>query len=283
MDIEKAIGRLTIIVPLIHLLACGLYMAGYSTGFGGNIGGMFTASDFFTITIQHLVTTYVLSLGMPVAVIFLRHRSGRTYAADLIAKEEDPAKKAKLVDTREWVIWFTTWALPLLGLLPLGLLACQIWTDAPRDYYLPLTMLLLALLPIWWRAANRLNFYGLPVELAWCALSFAVGVLGLGLNAGDRDRRWPQAAFVDSRMRCGKHVVLNPIGERFLTVTPDNRRHLTDDECKVQFDFAPTTIVRMDSLANLVSAKLNPAPPPRPSKPTTTPTRSPVSIEQPRR
>ena len=256
LDIDKVAGRVTIIVPVVHLAACGLYMAGYSTGFGGNIGGMFSASDFFTITIQHLVATYVLGLGMPVAVILLRHRSGRTYAVDLIAMEDDPAKRADLVATRRWVLRLTTWVVPPLVLIPLIILVCQIWTGAMRDYYFALNFSLLALLPVWWKIANRLQLYGLPVELAWCALAFAVGVLGLGMNSGDRDRRFPYNAVSDVRMHCGKHAILSPIGDRFISVTPDNRRHIVNDECKVQFDFVPTSIIRLVPLYDLVKAKL---------------------------
>lgn len=260
LDIDKIAGRATIIVPVVHLVACGLYMAGYSIGFGGNIGGMFSASDFFTITIQHLITTYVLTLGMPLVVIFMRHRSGRTYAVDLIAREDDPLKKAELIATRHWVVGFTTWTLPVLALLALVMLACQFWTGAARDYYFALNMCILALFPSWWKIANHLKFYGLSVELAWCALAFTVGVVGLGMNSGERDRRYSYNDLSEGRMRCGKHVILSPIGNRFISVTPDNRRHLVNDECKVQFDFVPTTIVPFGSLYDLVIAKLVVAP-----------------------
>ncbi len=267
MDFDKLSGRIAIMVPIVHLTACGLYMAGYSAGFGGNIGGMFSAADFFTITIQHLVTTYVLSLGMPIAIILLRHRSGRAYAADLIAKEDDPVAKAAMVATRQWVINFTTWALPAFALFFLTIFISQIWFGAIRDYHFMLTLIVLALLPTWWKTATRLNLYGLPVEMAWCAFAFSVGVIGLGMNAGDRDRRLPYNVLSDARMSCGTHVILRPIGDRFISVTPDNRRHLINDECKVQFGFVPTPIVPQLSLFEMLKAKLKPVPSPEQTAP----------------
>lgn len=271
-DFDKVAGRLAIVVPIVHLVTCGLYMAGYSAGFGGNIGGLFSASDFFTITIQHLVTTYVFSLGMPLAVILLRHRSGRAYAVDIIAQEDDPATKAKLIATRQWVIGFTTWALPVLALFLFTMLICQIWTGSVRNYNFLFTSIFLALMPAWWGAADRLKLYGLPVELAWCAAVFAIGVVGLGMDAGDRDRRLAYKVLFDTRMHCGHHVMLSPIGDRFISVTPDDRRHLINEDCKVIFDFVPTAIIPLRSLYDLVKAKLTSAPPPTRSAPLTKPT-----------
>jgi hypothetical protein len=260
-DVEKLTGRLTIIIPLVHLVACGLYMAGYSAGFGGNIGGMFSPSDFFTITIQHLITTYVLSLGMPMALILLRHRSGYTSAAELISQENDPEKKSRLITTQQWVVKVATWILPAMAAIAGLVLALQFWTAGARDYYFTFSFVLLALLPTWWNLANRLNFEGLHVEFAWCALAFGIGVVGLAMNQGDRDRRFPYSALTDTRMHCGNHVILSPIGDRFISVTPDNRRQLITDECKVQFVFQPTPIVPLEPVFDLIKSKLTPHPP----------------------
>lgn len=219
-DYEKSIGRATLAIPLIHVVTCGLYIAGYSAGFGGNIGGMFTASDFFTITIQHLLTTYVLSLALPISYIFVRHRSGKTYAVDLIAAEDDPERKAEMIATRQWIVKFSTWALPLIAVVPVSSFILQIWTDARLEYYLTLTSVSLALLPLWWTFANRLNFHGLPVELAWCVFVFIVGVLGLGLNSGERDRRLAYGDLAKGRMFCGSHVIVARLASDLFLLRP---------------------------------------------------------------
>jgi hypothetical protein len=271
LDFDKFAGRFAVIVPIVHLVTCGLYMAGYSVGFGGNIGGLFSASDFFTITIQHLIATYVLSLGMPVIVILLRYRSGLTYASDIARRENDPVKKAELIAISKWANRFLMWVLPLLGLNAVVLLVCQMWTGAMPLYNLVFAFFSLVLMPAWWKAADLLKLYGLPVELAWCCCAFVVGVVGLGMDSGDRDRRMPYILLSDARMHCGDHAILSPIGDRFISVTPNNRRHLINDDCKVQFDFMPTAIIPQQSLYDLVKAKLDTKPQPERTAPLTKP------------
>jgi hypothetical protein len=267
IDIDKIATRYTVFVPVLHLVSCGLYIAGYSTAFGSNIGGLFSASDFFTITIQHLIMTYIVGLGMPLLVILARHRSGKTYAADLIAKEDDPIKKAAMAENNRKTVKFIQWVLPLASLLPIALLLCQIWTGAMREYYLVLNFVLMALLPTLWNTASRLGFFGVRVEFAWVGLAFAVGVYGLGLNSGDRDRRLPFSAFADSHMQCKKHFILRPIGSRFISVTSDDRRHLVDDKCEVKFTFPRSDIIPLESLFALVAKKLTVKEPAKPGRP----------------
>lgn len=259
-DVEKLIGRATLAFPVLHVLTCGIYIAGYSAGFGGNIGGMFSTSDFFTITIQHLIMIYVLGLIFPTVFILLRHRSGKTYAADEIEREQDPTRKARLISDRNFIVGLLDRFLPFVGLVMLGILFCQIWTGSRVEYYMTLNMILMAFMPTWWRAAGYFRFYGLQAEITWCVFVFIIGVLGVGLNAGDIDRRAPYSSLANGHMRCKEQVILNPIGERFISATKDNRRHIVDDDCKVRFDFEPAPIFAEGSLYDLVYAKLFPSP-----------------------
>ncbi|WP_019052943.1 hypothetical protein [Sphingobium xenophagum] len=259
-DVEKLIGRATLAVPVLHVLTCGIYIAGYSAGFGGNIGGMFSASDFFTITIQHLIMIYVLGLIFPTGFILLRHRAGKTYAADEIEREENPTRKTRLISDRKFIVGFMDWFLPSVGLVMIAMLFCQFWTGARIEYYMTFNMILLALMPTWWRLASYFRFYGLPAEITWCVFVFIIGVLGVGLNAGDKDRRAPYMFLANGHMRCKEQVILNPIGDRFISVTADNRRHIVADDCNVRFDFEAAPTFAEGSLYDLVSAKLFPSP-----------------------
>jgi hypothetical protein len=254
-NFEKIAGRATLLIPVVHLVTCGLYMAGYSLGFGGNIGGLFSASDFFTITIQRLISTYVMSAGLPALILFVRHRSGKPYISDEIAAEPDESRRDRLLKTAVlvrltanvvFITNFIIWCIILIA---------EIYADYWIEYYLFSTMTILALFPIWWKIAERLKFYGMPVEIAWCIFSFAVGVVGLGLNSGERDRRISYTELVQNRMHCATHVVLTPIGTRFLSVTPDGIRHIINDECKILFDFEKRPNFSKGTLYELVMRK----------------------------
>ena len=255
-DVEKLVGRATLAIPVLHVLTCGIYIAGYSAGFGGNIGGMFAASDFFTITIQHLIVIYVLGLMFPTGFILLRHRAGKAYIADEIEREEDLNRKERLISNRNFVVGLMDWFLPIFGLLMVTILVCQFWTGSRVEYYMTLNMILLAFTPTWWRVTAYFRFYGLPAEISWCVLVFIIGVLGVGLNAGDKDRRAPYSFLANGHMQCKEQVILNPIGNRFISVTADNRRHIVDDDCKVRFNFEPVPIFAEGSIYALVKAKL---------------------------
>ena len=157
--------------------------------------------------------------------------------------------------SRDRIVRLLTWTLRSFAVLLVVMIAFQIWTGAWIEYYLTLNMLVLALAPTWWDIANRLNFYGLPAELAWCGAVFIVGVLGLGLNSGEMDRRLPYSSLVDGHMVCRNQIVVSSIGKRFISVTPDNRRHLINEECKTQFDFSMSPVVPDKSLYDLAAKK----------------------------
>ena len=74
-EADKMFSRAALLFPALHFSTCTIFMSGYSAGFGSNIGGLFSISDFFTITIQFLFTTYVANLLLPFIIIFSRHKS----------------------------------------------------------------------------------------------------------------------------------------------------------------------------------------------------------------
>jgi hypothetical protein len=97
MDIDKSLGRLAVMVPVVHVVACSLFLVGYSWGFESGVATLFTASDFFTVSLDHLVRMYALGMAFPLALLVYQHRSGAPYIADAIAVEVDETKKNALV------------------------------------------------------------------------------------------------------------------------------------------------------------------------------------------
>lgn len=259
-DVDKIIGRLAIIVPVLHLTSCGLFMAGYSAGFGGGVGGLFSPSDFFTITIQYLILIYALSLGVPTLLTVARHRLGWASYQDIIEKETDQIRKEKLRSNGEFtkvVLVVSIWiSLALFGLI----FALSIWVGAIRDHYVMFMFFAVSLAPLWWKVSNHFDIPMLPSELALNAVLFVVAVIGIGMDRGDRDRRLPFELVVSKTMQCNDHRILRPIGERFISVTPDNRRYIINDECETQFVFETVPIYSPKPLGDLVVEKFNESP-----------------------
>ncbi len=74
----------------------------------------------------------------------------------------------------------------------------------------------------------------------------------LGMDTGDLHRRLPFAKIKSDQMSCSGSVVLKPIGERFISVTADDRRHVIDAECKILFDLPQSKLIPGAPLPTLV-------------------------------
>lgn len=256
MDIDKLISRGAVAVPLIHVITCGIYIVGYAMGFGGSIGSLFSPSDFFTVTIQHLATVYVTGLGVPIAFNFFRNRStvARAGTSNNAIPNDPPSELVKAI-WRGISIGIDI-LLVFFGLLFFVILLAQIWTGWIRTYYLTFLAMWMGTLPFWSRYAVKRNIYGLKPQLYWIGATFAISVLGMSLTAGEVDRRASYSNLKTGRMLCKNHVILSSIGDRFITVTSDNNRHIVSDECEVFADLEKLPMAATGPLSKLVREKI---------------------------
>ena len=66
---------------------------------------------------------------------------------------------------------------------------------------------------------------------------FIITVFANGWDNGDTDRRGDYKSLIKHHMSCENQLVLSPLADKFLTVTPDGVRHVSDKDCKVLFSF----------------------------------------------
>ncbi len=256
MDLDKSLGRLAIIVPVFHLITCALFLFGYSWGFGGGAGTLFAVTDFFTVSLDHLIRTYALGLGVPLVFILVRHSRGHPYAADVIAAETDAVKREKLAAAHSTLKTIISWGLAISGLLILMALFFSIYFDLMRLYYLSVSAILLIFVVPFWKLCDALNIEGIHGEFAFVVLMFIAGVIGIGMDAGFRDRRGSMDFLDKDRYQCKDHMVLNTAGSRFITVTKDNMRHVINEECKILFSFPAKPPLRQQSIADAITESL---------------------------
>lgn len=255
MDIEKLAGRAALAAPVLHISTCTLYMYGYSVGFGSGIAGLFSISDFFTITLQHLVTIYALGLAIPTVTILARHRAGWAYISDSLPTGENGRTIiSKSLKITRFILHVTLF---IYVMTPVAYLISSIVVDSFVSYFLINSFMGIGLLPVWWKLSDTLRFYGLSAEIAFVLVIFASSVIAQGVDAGQGDRRFRYDRLSEDRLKCGEHVILAPIGERFLAATRDGSRQVIDDECKVHFSFEKRPPFREGSLYDLVWEKLD--------------------------
>lgn len=237
MDTDKVLTRIAVAVPLAHVVACSLFLSGYSFGFGDQIGGLFELTDFFGISIQHLAGMYLLGFGIPLLMITARHRSGFAYAQDVREREPDSAKKATLERrdlSAKRVVTVVSSAMAMVGIVMITI--SQVF-DTSRMYFIAMSLIATGISPLWWVVANSLRFHGLPAELTWIVASAIIGIIALGMDLGHIERRYSYEILSLNRYGCASMTILRPLGSRFLAVSPDGQRHIINEKCEVVFSF----------------------------------------------
>lgn len=252
MDVEKFVGQLAISVPVMHVVACSLFLVGYSAGFGSEVASLFAVSDFFTISIDHLVRMYAIGIGLPLAFLVYRHRSGFAYAADEIAAEEDCHKREKLIQSRRNIQCFITCSLMILSLISISTIILSSLYDIYRIYSFPVLVLTAAMSIPYWRICEKIGFYGMRAEVAFISICFASALISMGMDEGFSDRRSSISQLEGSAYTCGKYRVVGAVGQRFIAASTDRNRHVINEECEVLFDFPQTPTVRRMSIVDAV-------------------------------
>lgn len=259
---DKSLARLAVIVPITHVVACSIFLAGYSWGFGGKVGTLFSVTDFFTVSLDRLIMIYLCGLGIPLGMIFYRHRTGEPYASVAIARETDETKKQELIRRRRSRIRALTVLMWFAGVTGLSAFILSIAYDLYRSYYALFSAMLFSMSILWWKLAEKAKLDGIGAEFAWTVTWFVVSLVGIGMDAGFRDRRMTFDYHKSAHYRCGTHIILTPAGDRFISVTPDNRRHVINEECKDLFEFAsappPSSETIFSAIAQTVRGWLSP-------------------------
>ncbi|MFV0625218.1 hypothetical protein ACBY01_14565 [Sphingomonas sp. ac-8] len=213
-------------------------MAGYSAGFGGGISGMFSASDFFTVTLQHLVLIYATALIGPAIATYSLHRllssKANALANDNKARFRKSPKSVKLVILAIAVLMTVTLITSFIF---------EVLLDVERGFYQLFIIPFFWAVQIWPTFGKMVGLTRTTGIIAWHVLVFTVTVFSLGLTDGHSDRRLEYKALAPKHMFCGDVVILTPVGDRFVAVDSGGVRHIVNDGCKKLFTFNKTSLL----------------------------------------
>lgn len=233
MDQDKILSRVALIAPFAHFVVCALYIYGFSLGFGLSISGLFSATDFFIVTLQNLIVIYPVALMLPATIWYFQHKSATDDDAGIVPLTEFSGRR-KL----------------FLVIVILICLFVFFWFAISRmqgfffSWYLLLQAVLVFSMPFVVHFSSRARISRARMSLVLNCAMFFLAVVALGIEKGDLYRRGSAAHLANSEMKCGGHTVLLPIGERFLAVGSDGNRYVINEDCKVVFMFEKARLYR---------------------------------------
>jgi hypothetical protein len=253
MDQEKLVSQAAITVPIIHVITCAIYLAGYSAGFGAHVGTLFSVGDLFGLSVADLFWIYLAGCVIPLIALSPQLKPGYKSAITRARETGDQStigrhERQERFYSRLWPGFF--------GLFFLFLLfdAFICYKTDQRIPYMELSQ------PIAFGVSRCWAGYAatLPTKRSTDLLVAVVMTLGLvsfatGVTRGQGERRYAYETFSDARPRCGDWVVLQTVGDRMIASNRTNIRAVITEECKAILVMPLRPAFKQATLAELIS------------------------------
>jgi len=234
MNFERA-AQLTVLIPLAHLLVSFLFLFGYSSGFGGGIGSLFSVTDIFGISLTDLTYVYLGGFIIPLAMSAHFFRAGYR-SPEALARESGDERAIQRVesDKRHYKrMGIALMVIFVLSAFPAALLSIKYDHRFPYPEFAPFVSFVLPV--AWYRYARNLKTTVAVDRFIAILLTLIGSAILFGLTRGQSERRYDFAAFSDSRIACGDYVVLRRVSERFLAVSASGERAVINELCHPVF------------------------------------------------
>ncbi|MGH6746608.1 hypothetical protein [Novosphingobium sp.] len=228
MSFDQAFSRLIVLVPIAHVAACTLYIVGFSLGFGSGVAFLFTATDFFTVTLNGLAKIYFSAAIIPIFMYFII-KNGRQAKKGITGKTW--ANIAGLI-----IAFASCMTFVYIGAASYALVR-QGYMPSAFDFFGVFLVLVTPLVAFIFR---KFNFSYLVGSLL--AVEFLGAILFQGYDAGKGYRQLPYRQLAAKSMKCGKYAIVFSVGGKFIAVDSNNRRRIVDADCKDKFYFEPKQI-----------------------------------------
>lgn len=233
-----SLGTAIIVLPVAHLCAAALWIWGWTSGFGAEVAMFADARDVFSLSVSDLMWVYLGGLIGPLVLIgATSDREESEVEADLHEETDAEALNQQLAELRARVKKMRR-RLRTMGVLSIGVgVISLLWTldqshrGEPLGFFLsfaigvPIGLAVLSRFDISRFERTHVAIAAVVVGLAWNATT-------TGIVSGQAARH---ATFEEAgrrSFRCEAGVVLRRLGDNFVVVRSDNRKIVTDLECK---------------------------------------------------
>lgn len=232
MDQDKLVGQAVVTVPIIHLITCAIYLAGYSAGFGANIGTIFSVGDLFGLSVSELFWTYLAGVVIPLVALSPQLRPDYKTAHARAQETGDAAIISRIAWQNKVFFRAILGMMALVTLASLFYLFISISLDQ-RIPYMELSQPFAFIISFGWSSyASKLPTKRTTDLLIAIIMTLALLSFATGLTRGQGERRYPVKSFIDARPSCGGWLVLRTVGERMIALNKDGLRAVITDECK---------------------------------------------------
>lgn len=218
-------------LPIVHLIACYLYLYVLYAGFGSNVVQFSSLDNVFSVSISKIIPLYIsVILYFIVAHLYLIDKPLAVVNRDSFPLHASVRSKGMKV------VFLAILVLTVLQLLIIYWRFNEIWLAG---------LMLVLSFPAGWLsgkvlAENQVDERWWP--LVWLAIySFAL-LIAWAYRDGFEYRHSDASEFISEYPTCDDYVVLFPIGEKYIAVDQQERRGIISDECDLIMAIPPAKV-----------------------------------------
>lgn len=233
-----SLGTAVIALPVAHLCAAALWIWGWTSGFGSDVAMFADARDVFSLSVSDLMWVYLGGLVAPLVLIGTETKREKSEVEiDLHEDANADALKQRLAALKARVKRLRR-RLRTMGVLSIGVgVISVLWTldQSLRGEPLGIVLPFAIGIPVGLAVLSRLDierFERTHVAIAAVVIGLAWNAMTTGVTSGQAARH---ATFEEAGRRsfhCEAGVVLRRLGDNFVVARSDNRKIVTDLECK---------------------------------------------------
>jgi hypothetical protein len=177
--------QVVVLIPIAHIVACSIFLTGYSLGFRDNITSLVSVSDLFSISFGYLAQIYILGLLLPLA-FFAYQNTKPVKPVDSTLMTADMAD-AEVVKYKRRLIYFDYGTL-IAGAILVALTGWGVYLNRQVSYSILLQGIALAYMTQLWRGLEARGLPNRSVNYVWCLMMFLISAFGTGWTSGEADR-----------------------------------------------------------------------------------------------
>lgn len=231
MALEKLIVQAPLLLPLGHVLVCFVFLLGYSTGFGANIGGLFSVGDLLTVALTDVAWVYISVLIIPLLINIHRFRPGfqSNIEKAIASGNSDAIDRAKKgIKILEFVLYSSITILVIISFIPTML---AIYYDKRVNIGIWSWIITSVIILAWIRYARTIKTSPNVDVIIALFLALLPACFLIAATRGQEDRRGPTERL-RYNMTCGPYFVIRPASDKYLAVDRLGHRLVIDHECK---------------------------------------------------
>lgn len=233
------LSQIAVIAPAIHLFISFVFITGYSLGFGGGVGTLFSITDIFSITLTDIYYVYIFGFIIPLLsiidkLIVDRHKENNT--------NKDSLNFFNIFELSGKTVRVTLLLIMIISILfVLFYFYIANYFKALMPYNLIQAALIISLPYILMIDGENSSIRLKRRTIALLIVGLILSSLASGLSQGQLERRYSISHF-ENRVFCSDFKILRSTSQGLIAVSKNGDRIIIDSKCQTIFKFPHRTI-----------------------------------------